>query len=321
MSIPADIASLISDKYKSAFDNGNLKFIQTETTKTKDPKTSMPYLISHMPSLIEKPERGQTPEGEDPLGKPEEELTVIPEFGGADNKAYKLLLNKFPVIPEHTLLVTNEYQHQTDALTPTDLLTAYKLLCALDNEESDKRHMVFYNSGPASGSSLDHKHLQILQMPEKFVTFQDRLCNGKEHFLPTFNTEPLQDAKVSFAHFVLPMPESEETVDEDLLAMCYISILQRALTFFQDWLNENPELKKSYNLMLTKEWICVIPRSKAFSDEMKIGFNSTGYCGMILTKNDEVFSKITEKPELINDILLECGFPNTSGQKPNEYNY
>ena len=54
---------------------------------------------------------------------------------------------------------------------------------------------------------------------------------------------------------------------------------------------------------------------------MKIGFNSTGYCGMILTKNDEVFSKITEKPELINDILLECGFPNTSGQKPNEYNY
>lgn len=38
MSIPADIASLISDKYKSAFDNGNLKFIQTETTKTKDPK-------------------------------------------------------------------------------------------------------------------------------------------------------------------------------------------------------------------------------------------------------------------------------------------
>lgn len=72
MSIPADIASLISDKYKSAFDNGNLKFIQTETTKTKDPKTSMPYLISHMPSLIEKPERGQTPEGEDPLGKPED---------------------------------------------------------------------------------------------------------------------------------------------------------------------------------------------------------------------------------------------------------
>ena len=107
MSTPADVASLISDKYKSALENGNLKFIQTETKKTKDPKTSMPYLISHMPSLIEKPERGQIPEGEDPLGKAEEELTVIPEFGGVDNKAYKLLLNKFPVIPEHTLLVTN----------------------------------------------------------------------------------------------------------------------------------------------------------------------------------------------------------------------
>ena len=217
--------------------------------------------------------------------------------------------------------MTNEFQHQTDALSPTDLLTAYKLLCSLDDEDSGKRHMVFYNSGPASGSSLDHKHLQILEMPKKFVTFQDKLSSGKEHFLPTFNSEPLQDAKVSFAHFVLPMPESEETVDEDLLAMCYISILQRALTFFQDWTNENPELKKSYNLMLTKEWICIVPRSKAFSDEMKIGFNSTGYCGMILTKDDEVFSKITEKPELINDILLECGFQNTAGQKPNEYNY
>ena len=133
---------------------------------------------------------------------------------------------------------------------------------------------------------------------------------------------PLQDDKVSFAHFVLPLPESSDQVDEDLLAMCYVSLMQRALTFFQDWTNESPELTKSYNVLLTKKWICVVPRSHAKSGPpLMLNINSTGYCGMILVKDREKLENLTEDPHLVDKSLLQCGFPNTAGQKPTEYHY
>lgn len=317
--IPETVGSLIAQKYKSAKENDHLHFIETESKAIKDNDCGMNFVISYTPSLLKKPERADAQkDGTDPFEKPEPELTILEDLN--EDGQFKLLLNKFPVIANHTLLVTKEFKHQNTALTPPELMVAYKLLCTLDKTES-KRHMVFYNSGPQSGSSQDHKHLQMLALPEDFVPFQDNLCAGKPHFLPDFKTEPLQDDKVSFAHYVLPMPEDSDSVDEDLMAMCYISLLQRALTFFQDWTNEKPNMEKSYNFLLTKKWICLIPRSRTQAESLEIGFNAVGYAGLVLVKKEDVFQKITEKPELINDVLLECGFPNTAGTKPTEYHY
>lgn len=279
----------------------------------------MGYVVTYAPSLASKPERGDQP-GRNPFADPEPELTVLDNVADGE---YKLLLNKFPVVPEHTLLVTNEFKQQTSPLSPKDLMTAYNLLVKLDDEDENKRNMVIYNSGPSSGSSQDHKHLQILQLPQNFVTLQDKLCSGKDHFIPNFKTEPLQDDKVSFAHFVVPLPEEEDKVDEDLLAMSYISLVQRTLTFFQDWLNERPELadNKGYNVLLTKKWLCLVPRSSTKARSMEVGFNSTGYAGLILVKTQEAYDLIEQDPHRVDQALLECGFPNTAGKKSTEYNY
>lgn len=288
----------------------------------------MQYLIHYAPALAAKDSSSTKDQSnnEDPFAHPVPELTVLDDLNGTGS--YQLLLNKFPVVPEHVLLVTKQFESQSDALSPEDLVATYQLLCKMDDEDENKRHMAFYNSGPASGSSQDHKHLQLFQLPSNFIPLQDKICSGKEHFLPGFNAEPLQDAKVSFAHFVLPLPESSDEVDEDLLAMCYISLLQRALTFFQDWTNERPDLKKSYNVLLTKNWICVVPRSKSVAEiededteTMHLGINATGYAGMILAKDEAIYNKIVGEPRVIDQALLNCGFPNTSGQKPTEYHY
>lgn len=317
--LPQNLPELISKKYDEAVDNKHLCFTESTTKKLKDAKTGMGYVVSYAPSLASKPERGDNP-GRNPFAEPEPELTVLENVAEGE---YKLLLNKFPVVPEHTLLVTNEFKQQSSPLSPKDLMTAYKLLSKLDDEDENKRNMVIYNSGPSSGSSQDHKHLQILQLPKNFVTLQDKICSGKDHFIPNFKTEPLQDDKVSFAHFVLPLPESEDEVDEDLLAMSYISLVQRTLTFFQDWLNERPELadNKGYNVLLTKKWICLVPRSSTKAKSMDIGFNSTGYAGLILVKTQEVYDLIQQEPHLVDQALLECGFPNTAGKRSDEYNY
>lgn len=324
--IEENLKQKIHDKFVAAKKNGHLKVTHAESKKLKDPQTTTQYWVTFAPSLALKPDanKNSNSKAEDPFANPDKELVVTEDLNG--DGEYKLLLNKFPVVPEHSLLVTSEFKDQRSALTPSDLMTAYNVLCSLQGDKDDdvtcERYLVFYNCGPHSGSSQDHKHLQIMQMPEKFIPFQDVLCNGKDHFLPTFNAEPLQDDKVSFAHFVLPLPESSDQVDEDLLAMCYVSLMQRALTFFQDWTNESPELTKSYNVLLTKKWICVVPRSHAKSGPpLMLNINSTGYCGMILVKDREKLENLTEDPHLVDKSLLQCGFPNTAGQKPTEYHY
>lgn len=316
---PPNLPELISNKYTNALKEGHLHFTETTTKRIKDNGGGMPYALTYAPSLLKKPERGDQPE-RNPFEDPEPQLTVLNEVADGD---YRLVLNKFPIVAEHSLLVTREFKDQKSPLSPKELYMSYQILNTLDDEDEGKRHMVIYNSGPSSGSSQDHKHLQILPLPNNFNCLQDKLCAGREHFIPNFKQEPLQSDKTSFAHFVAPLPESPDDIDEDLLAMVYISLLQRTLSFFQDWANEKPDLqeRKGYNVLLTKRWMCLVPRSNSKAQALDIGFNATGYAGLVLIKKDDIFQKMQEDTSLIQQALCECGFPSTAGQKSNEYQY
>ncbi|SCU95024.1 LAMI_0F00628g1_1 [Lachancea mirantina] len=311
----------IKEKYDSALKNGDVVFTESSSSKHKDSKSGVSYMVTYAPSLLKKPERRDedASKKKDPFAEPEPELTVVDNVNGENE--FRLVLNKFPVVPEHALLVTREFKPQTSTLTPKDLLTSYKLLQSLDDEDEGVRHMVFYNCGANSGSSQDHKHLQLLALPKKFAPLQDRLCSGQTHYIPNMNSEPLQDKNVSYAHFVVPLPEDETNIDEELLAMTFVSLLQRTLTFFQDWTSESERLSVGYNVMMTRSWLCLVPRSSAFSKKLNIGFNATGYAGLILIKDQEVFSHVQENPHVIDEFLLECGFPNTAGSKSDQYSY
>ncbi|SCU96380.1 LADA_0H00606g1_1 [Lachancea dasiensis] len=315
-----ELRETIASTYAKSIESGDVHFFQSDSKKVKDPTTGSQYLITHAPSLLRKPERGdEEAEKRNPFAEPEPQLTVSEDLYGLGE--YKLLLNKFPVVPKHLLLVTRQFKPQTSALSPQDLLTAYRLLQDLDDDDEMVRNLVFYNCGAPSGSSQDHKHLQVFQWPEKFLAFQDRLCSGKEHFIPDMRSEPLQDPKLSFAHFVVPLPEDPDTVDEELLAMTFVSLLQRTLTFFQDWSNEAPKLETGYNVLMTRQWLCLVPRSRSKSAELDIGFNATGYAGLVLVKHEDVWGKILQEPHIVDRLMLECGFPNTSGQSSVEYDY
>lgn len=391
--VKQDFVQLVHDKYSEAVKDGSVQFTETTNKKLKDKCSGMPYYVSLAKSLIAKD--NATKDKVDPFESPLESMVVNADVNG-DGKL-QLLLNKYPIVEDHLILATKQFARQDSILTPEELITAYKIICDLDDEDENKRHLMFFNCGPESGSSQDHKHLQIVKLPQNFITFQDKLCSGKEHFLPSIQDEPLQDNKVAFAHFVLPLPEDSDEVNEELLAMSFVSLLQRTLTFFQDWLNEKPNRVKSYNVLLTKNWICLVPRSNANSlqgyinlkkdqeieakklaeeakklaeeqakkdaenenkieeiaeekDEEKkeekeeekkdeeeekkeeeldeepaetieLSLNALGYAGLVLVKDEELMNKIIELPDLVDQALYHCGFPNTSGQRPGEYNY
>ena len=181
--IPKNVDELVHAKYEEALANGSLKLTESTSKKVKDTKSGMQYLIHYAPALAAKDSSSTKDQSnnEDPFAHPVPELTVLDDLNGTGS--YQLLLNKFPVVPEHVLLVTKQFESQSDALSPEDLVATYQLLCKMDDEDENKRHMAFYNSGPASGSSQDHKHLQLFQLPSNFIPLQDKICSGKEHFL------------------------------------------------------------------------------------------------------------------------------------------
>lgn len=304
-----DIKRLIQSKYTEAYDNKALSFSDGDTSIQCNSENGMMYWIRYVPTLLTKPERGDTPANSDPLGEHEPELLVLQNMDIIERE-YKLVLNKFPIMPNHSLLITNAYRHQNGMLTPSDLIKCYTLLEQVDT--STERHFIIFNCGPESGSSQNHKHLQLLQFVDGFIPFQDKLCNDVEPFLPSAKLAPLQDRFVSFAHFVVPLPDAPT---EDYLMTCYVSLFQHMLTFANNNNNNKNEPPVSYNFILTRDWLCLVPRSSIRARSLPVGFNSLGYIGLVIIKEEGTLLKVKENPDIIDTLLLECGFPNAAKLK------
>ena len=100
---------------------------------------------------------------------------------------HTLLLNKFNVVAYHVLVVTKQFEHQTDPLNLQDLEATWQTVqvtyCALLTLHFyAKAHQVvvvclvsggvfmqaipqgalaYFNCGPESGASQPHKHIQV----------------------------------------------------------------------------------------------------------------------------------------------------------------
>lgn len=300
MSVANNIKQLIEAKYTEARKNNSLIFNDVETVSKINSHNGMMYWIRFAPSLISKPERGDTPDDHDPLAEHEPHLLVLSNLDPHE-KEFKLVLNKFPIMPNHTLLITNKFKHQNSPLTPNDLIKCNRLLSQMDRPND--KHFIIYNSGPNSGSSQNHKHLQLLQFPTTdFIPFQDILTKDTPPFIPTKSLQPLQNKFVSFAHFVIPLPSNPT---QDHLMTCYIALLQYISPFFN-----NDMTQLSYNFILTQNWMCLVPRSNIRAKSLPIGFNSIGYMGLVMIKEKQTLFDIKQNPNLIDTLLLECGFPN-----------
>ena len=88
-------------------------------------------------------------------------LPYDPNLFVADvSESHVCLLNKYPILEGHLLIVTREFRHQETLLTCDDFAAAWRCLAETDG-------VVFYNSGPIAGASQPHKHLQLIPHPPK----------------------------------------------------------------------------------------------------------------------------------------------------------
>ena len=89
-----------------------------------------------------------------PFADPDEGLLV------ANLENHRVVLNKFPVIPDHFILATKVFKQQTHLLEEDDIGTAYA--CLQSYRDQGEELFGFFNSGEFSGASQPHRHLQFL---------------------------------------------------------------------------------------------------------------------------------------------------------------
>jgi ATP adenylyltransferase len=186
------------------------------------------------------------------------------------------ILNKFNVVDRHLLIVTREFEQQRALLTLRDFEAWWRCMGEYDS-------LGFYNGGPEAGASQPHKHLQLVPLP---LVPQGPPVPIAPLLAPVRGTAgagtiPGLDFLHSFA--VLGTATSECTAAREAFER-YISMLGQV--GLRPPTGNDPDLQGGpYNLIATREWLLLVPRSREFFGSISI--NALGFAGALLVWNEE----------------------------------
>ncbi|KAJ8077213.1 bifunctional AP-4-A phosphorylase/ADP sulfurylase [Marasmius tenuissimus] len=321
--LPPEVIAKIPSQYEQALDAGDLFFFPS-TVHTHS-ESGIEYEIRLCLALQKKPtlpsphfDTKEAPVKTDDASKPNDPFA--PPYNNGlfvgylrdaryDEEEYVVLLNKYCVVKEHTLLVTKEFRSQSSPPTPDDLVNAYALLAAA--RKKHKNMIAFYNCGELSGASQAHKHLQLIEVEDDGPPIE---VIAQQINLETPD-KPFSISRLPYANHVYRFPSnlysSRPEEVERILTQAFVSLLDLAISSIR-YDSEYPQGKTSYNVILTLNHIHVIPRC---TDEYTLSstggtlnINSLGYAGMLLVKSEEELEAV--KQEGISKILRATGLEN-----------
>jgi ATP adenylyltransferase len=185
----------------------------------------------------------------DPFEDPEPALIVRDRL----TPTHRALLNKFSVLREHLLVVTREHEEQRDLLDERDFEAL--AICMEDAEV-----LTFYNGGTEAGASQAHKHLQVVTLPlsPRHSVPMDARLGGAE--------------KLPFRYAFAPLSPGEVARPAAMLRT-YKALLGEA----------GLEVPQPYNLLVTHEWMLVVPRARDRFEGISI--NSLGFAGSFFVRD------------------------------------
>lgn len=219
-----------------------------------------------------------------PFEDPEPDLVVGPLA-----PAHLCLLNKFPVVEQHLLVVTRAFEEQESALTEADFTALAACLGGLDG-------LAFYNAGRGAGASQRHKHLQLIPAlgpPGRRAPL--------EVLLPTALSPGavVEVPALPFRHALTGLSLAGEPPERAgaQLASAY-RVLRSKLGFPGA---EAPP----YNLLATRDWMLLVPRSRAESGGVEV--NAMGFAGSLLVRDAAGLAHVERLGPLA--VLAEVGVP------------
>lgn len=242
----------------AALASGALHPIATEQITLTD--NGLPFVIKWVSSLLDKPRRRKPARDPsfNPFLPPERALTL-----GALTPDHLLVLNKFPVMSRHLLVITRHFEAQTDPLTGADFAALARLIEANGG-------LGFYNGGEIAGASQAHKHLQwIPDLPPLAQRLASVLTNPNPPF--------------SFRHAHAPLTAEvwHSGATGDRLAARFAALCAAL------GIDAMRAPLPPYNLLLTRDWMWLIPRRAERWRDMSI--NALGFAGSLFVKSRDRF--------------------------------
>ncbi|KAL2270548.1 hypothetical protein VTJ83DRAFT_2732 [Remersonia thermophila] len=353
-SVPANLPDLVRSAFRRAVASRDVLFFPTHVTLIA--VNSIPFQLRFSPSLANKPRAplpaAPTTEPSAATGQPKK-----PAFDPFDNPAeamlvaslgtsHNLILNKFAIVPEHFILATKAFEEQTDLLSRADLEAAYACIQAyhayaepgLDgpthDDPSKSELYVFYNSGPASGSSQPHRHLQLLPVARMREGLNPDEA-GAWDVLANRLLDPDVARRVPFQTFAERIgPGADlETVYLRLYQRACEAVLgsQEAAAAPASAAGEPRPAKIDYNLAMTRDVLVVAPRVAEGSAVTRaaeeagetvrktvgtLALNGTVLAGTALVKSEAEWDALRAEPEQLLELLGRVGVPNVYHRRP-----
>ena len=205
------------------------------------------------------------------------------------------LLNKYNVVDDHILIITREFEEQENLLTLPDFQALGACMAEFDG-------LAFYNGGKTAGASQRHKHLQIVPLPlipdgmmqtNNGIRVPIELAIASAEFEHNIGTI----AEFSFQHALVKLDPSWVNSPVDSAASIlesYFTLLKAIGIKGSDGMSGKQSA--TYNFLLTREWILIIPRIE--EKFQSISINSLGFAGALLVKNQEQMQILKENTPL-----------------------
>ena len=274
-----DFLIAVGNATDHAREAGAIKSISTTTHLVTD--QGMPFMVRMVENLARK-ERNSANNPGNPFLPYDEDLYVC-----EISDTHVCLLNKFNVVENHILMVTRQFESQQSLLTVADFEAIWFGLKALDG-------LVFYNSCSEAGASQKHKHLQMIPCPliTEASAFESQTSVAPIPITTRFEKPSDDDVicratRLPFSHVyarILPPQGQSDREAVERMRELYLAMLQ-TLGLWQpkDPLTREPQTPKPYNLLASRDWLWVVPRSE--SHHQGIAVNALGYAGTLLIKN------------------------------------
>jgi sulfate adenylyltransferase (ADP) / ATP adenylyltransferase len=248
----------------------------------------VPFVVRSVSSLERKRlEAGRVEQAEggrarNPLMPPEPPLTV-----GDLTATHVGVLNKYPVVAHHLLVVTKAPVPQEAALDRDDFLAIARCLAEIDG-------LAFYNGGREAGASQPHKHLQLVPLPIDRGLWAAPIEAVFDSWAATGNVSRLLRLPFRNAFSLLDGFDNEQRAAERLEELYAEQLAAIGVVDGDGPRAANDEALRPapYNLLVTRRWMLAVPRSRERFGTISI--NALGFAGSLFVRDEEELQDLRE---------------------------
>jgi ATP adenylyltransferase len=243
------------------------------------------FVVRSVSNLARKRAAGAIPKDgarPNPFAPPDAELVI-----GDLAPTHFGVLNKYPVVAHHLLIVTREFVDQETLLDATDFAALAACLRQVDG-------LGFYNGGREAGASQPHRHLQLVPLPLSMQRGSDAWSVPMEAVFDQWSSGggTTQLLRLPFRNaFAVLEPSLFDEVDPAGRLLELYTVMLAACGLREESADDGgraanePERQRGpYNLLVTRRWMLLVPRTQERFGGISV--NALGYAGSLFVRDE-----------------------------------